>query len=639
MILDIIESNKEKEIDTEKVEALKKIIPGCFDKEGKLDIELLKKELKDDIDFTKESFELNFLGKSYAKMIAGLDTETVLEPDVEHNGEDVNRNSNNIYISGDNIDALKHLQKAYEGKIKCIYIDPPYNTGNDGFVYSDSFKFSKEDLIEKLDISEDEADRIINMTSGKSSSHSAWLTFMSSRLILAKNLLSDDGVICISIDDNELNDLKLLCDGIFGEENFVGNIVRATGTTTGQDANKIGSSLDYCLVYSKTNNFSINGIPLDEEDEKRFNEEDENGKYSVLQLRKTGNSDRKSDRPKMFYPVEAPDGSVVYPFGPDNYLSRWRVQKETYDNLVSENMIVWKKNNKEIVTIDGYTKSEWTPYVKYYLDGRTKQISNLLQDIEGNKKGSLELKELFEVNKIFDNPKPIEFIEILINVFSNDNDTVLDFFSGSATTAHTILNINAKNDSNRKFILVQIPEEFKENSTAYLNGYRHIDELGQERIKRAAKKIKEETNANIDYGFKHYTLKNTPDDLLNKLEMFNPKLLTESFDLYKQYGIDTILETWKLKDGYEFTENIEEIDLDGYKAYRCNECLYLINPQINVNNIQVLLQKYSDDDNFTCNKLIMFGYSFSFEENEMVKNNIKQVKNYKNIDIKVYTRY
>ena len=188
MIKDIIENNQNKNINQDKINQLKQIIPNCFDKNGNLDIELLKKEFNSELNFTKESFELNFLGKSYAKMITGLETETVIEPDLEHNSKEENKNSENIYISGDNLDALKHLLKAYEGKIKCIYIDPPYNTGSDGFVYNDTFKFTKEILTEKLDIDSEEADRILNMTSGNCSSHSAWLTFMYPRLYLSRQL-------------------------------------------------------------------------------------------------------------------------------------------------------------------------------------------------------------------------------------------------------------------------------------------------------------------------------------------------------------------------------------------------------------------------------------------------------------------
>lgn len=626
MILDAIENNKEKKINNEKIEAIRNIIPGCFDKDGKLDVELLKKELSEDIDYTKESFELNFLGKSYAKLIAGLDTETVLEPDIQHNNEEINKNSNNIYISGDNIDAIKHLQKAYENKIKCIYIDPPYNTGSDGFVYNDTFKFDTHSLMEKLDISEEETNRILEMTSGKSSSHSAWLTFIYPRLYLAKNLLNDKGAIFISIDDNEYSNLKIICDNIFGEENYIATFVwqRAFSPV---NLNKYSSlSHDYILCYAKKiDSLDWKGLERTEEANSRYSNPDNDPRGDWT----SGDCSVGPRIEDKVFPIQLPSGRIVYP----STGRCWRFNKETFEELVKDNRIWFGKNG------DG------VPRLKRFLTDVKEYITPMTvwgyDEVGHSQQAKQDLIDLFDGKAYFEYPKSINLLKRIINLVADEDSIILDFFSGSATTAQAILELNAEQEKkgNRKYILVQLPELIAEKTEAYKDGYRTIDEIGQERIKRAAKKIKEETNANIDYGFKHYTLKNTPDDLLNKLEMFNPKLFTESFDLYKEYGIDTILETWKLKDGYEFTDNIEEIDIDGYKAYRCNECLYLINPQINVNNIQALLQKYSDDDNFTCNKLIMFGYSFSFEENEMVKNNIKQVKNYKNIDIKVYTRY
>lgn len=337
----------------------------------------------------------------------------------------------NFLLEGDNLASLQLLEKTHKGAIDFIYIDPPYNTGNKDFVYDDSIIDTNDNF-----------------------RHSKWLSFMKKRLKIANSLLSNIGVIFISIDDNELSQLKILCDEIFDEKNFVGCICRATGTTTGQDANKIGSSLDYCLVYSKTNQFVLKGLPLTEKDLKRFKEEDSNGRYSILQLRKTGNEDRKENRPNMFYSVIAPDGSLVYPFGPTKYLSRWRVSKESYDKLEADNMIVWKKNNKfEQINIDGYDNSPWVPYVKYYAENRTKQVSNLFQDIEGNKKASLDLKSLVKSNVKFDYPKPVEFINILLKIGSESNSHILDFFAGSGTTGHAVMKLNAEDGGNRNFIL------------------------------------------------------------------------------------------------------------------------------------------------------------------------------------------
>lgn len=338
---------------------------------------------------------------------------------------------NHILIEGDNLEALTTLAYTHAGKIDVIYIDPPYNTGNKDFVYNDSYVDNED-----------------------SYRHSKWLSFMSRRLRIAKKLLSDRGVIFISIDDNELHNLISLCDSqdFFGESNRVGVMCRATGTTTGQDANKLGSSFDYCVIYSKSE-FVLKGVGLTEKDLKRFKDKDERGSYSTLQLRKTGNADRREDRPNMFYPVIAPDGTEVYPFGPTNYLSRWRVARKSYEDLLREDMIVWKESPIEHIEVEGYVRSKWTPYVKYYSEGRTKQISNLLQDIEGNKKASIVIKEIFGDKGVFEYPKPIEFIKILETIGSDKDSIILDFFAGSGTTLHATMQLNADDEGKRQCIL------------------------------------------------------------------------------------------------------------------------------------------------------------------------------------------
>lgn len=352
--------------------------------------------------------------------------EEIKEKEIKLSGDD----KFNFLLEGDNLHSLYLLEKTHKEKIDVIYIDPPYNTGNKDFIYND---------------------QIINNDDGFK--HSKWLSFMNYRLKIAKRLLSKKGVIFISIDDNELSPLKMLCDEIFDEKNFIGCICRATGTTTGQDANKIGSSLDYCLAYSNSNQFVLKGIPLNEKDLKRFKEKDDKGFYSTLQLRKTGNEDRKEDRPNMFYPIEAPDGTMVYPFGPTEYLSRWRVAESTFKDLLKDDMIVWQRKKTKKITIDGYEKSDWIPYVKYYATGRTKQVSNLFQDIEGNKKASIDLKNIIGTDNKFDYPKPVEFIKILLQIASENDSVILDFFAGSGTTGQATLELNKEDNGNRKFIL------------------------------------------------------------------------------------------------------------------------------------------------------------------------------------------
>lgn len=575
-------------------------------------------------------------------MVAGLDTETVIEPDIKNNLKEENKNSQNIYISGDNLDALKHLLKAYERKIKCIYIDPPYNTGNDGFAYNDSFKFDKKTLINKLDINADEAERILGMTSTNSSSHSAWLTFMYPRLYLAEKLLKDEGIIIISIDDNEQANLKLLCDMIFGEENFIGTLPTIMNLKGNNDEFGFAGTHEYTIIYAKNKNEKavIKDFEIKDEAELEKWEEDEYGYYKRgANLKSTGVNAPREKRPNLYFPifikkqnneiewsVEEKEGYLpIYPITNGHEMSwRWsklKFKEEYYNVIISEDgnegFSLYKKQRPSLGEIPTQ-KPKSTLYKPEYSSGN----------------GTARIKELFG-EKLFPNPKPVALIKDLISIVVDSNDIVLDFFSGSATSSEAIMKLNSeKEDINIKYIAVQLQEKSKINSE-----FNYVDEIGQERIRRAAKQIKENTNADIDYGFKHYILKETPDDLLNKLELFKPEIVNDNYNIYKEYGIDTILETWKLKDGYEFTTNIDMIDCGGYEAYKCKECLYLINPNITVKNIQALLDKYNQDDTFVCDKLVIFGYSFRFDEIEMIKNNIKQVKNFKNIDVKVYTRY
>lgn len=364
-------------LEKQNIQRIKELFPEAVE-EGKINFDMLRAMLGDEVDDSREKYQFTWNGKAKSIKMAQTPSSATLRP-----CKDKSKNWNtteNFYIEGDNLEVLKQLQKTYYGKIKMIYIDPPYNTSND-FIYNDSFSDSIENYKEQTN-------QVLssNPESG-GRFHTKWLNMIYPRLILARNLMSSDGVIFISIDDNELENLKKICNEIFGESNFIGLIARATGTTTGQDANKIGSSLDYCIAYSKSDEFILKGIDLDENDLKRFNESDENGRYSVLQLRKTGNADRKEDRPNMFYAVKAPDGTDVYPFGPGGYLSRWRVSQDSYNELLQENKIVWKKNEStDSMNVEGYEKSEWVPYVKYYLEGRTKKYQIYYKTSKGIKK-------------------------------------------------------------------------------------------------------------------------------------------------------------------------------------------------------------------------------------------------------------
>ena len=336
--------------------------------------------------------------------------------------KEINASADGVYnfiLEGDNLHSLRLLEKTHSGKIDLIYIDPPYNTGGRDFIYDDAFVDNTDTF-----------------------RHSKWLSFMATRLGRAKELLSPEGLIFISIDDNEVAQLKLLCDEIFGANNFRGQIARSTGTPTGQGNAIISNEIDYMLVYARTEQAIFNGLPFDDESSKIYNLEDEYGRYLVRPLRKTGGEDRHEDRPSMYYPVTAPDSTQIYPIAPAGYESRWRCQESTYISLRNEHRIEWKKD-----------KSGWKVYQKFYLEGRTKQPGNLWTGIEGNKKATITIKNIFGDN-VFSFPKPVELISRIIHIASKPDSIVLDFFAGSGTTGQAVLEYNRDNDgSNRTFIL------------------------------------------------------------------------------------------------------------------------------------------------------------------------------------------
>lgn len=584
------------DIVSDNISKLKELFPEAII-EGKIDFKVLQDILGNEIEEDDEFYRFTWAGKSQSRREAHKPSTGTLRPCKE---ESVDWDTTqNLYIEGDNLEVLKLLQKSYSNKVKMIYIDPPYNTGKD-FVYKDNYKDNLKNYQQVTGQVDDDGNKISTNSDSDGRYHSNWLNMMYPRLRLARNLLREDGVIFISIDDNEVDNLRKICDEVFGEYNFRGSIIRATGTTTGQDAKKIGSSYDYCLSYSKGSLFTLKGLPLLGKDLNRFNNDDNDGKgkYALLQLRKTGNADRKEDRENMFFPIEAPDGTLVYPIGPTDYLSRWRVGKDTFSEFLKENLIVWKENelneeenldmeddedNDEVQltsnsnftnyqseeNIDKY-KSKWRPYVKYYLSGRTKQVSNLWTDIDGNKKGSIELKNLFIKKNLFDNPKPTDFLNRLMVVSINPNDIVLDFFAGSSSTAHSVMKLNT-DGGNRKFILIQIPQITDEKSEAYKSGYKTLTELGKERIRRAGKKIKEENPlfSNIlDTGFMVFKLDSSnikgwdglPDNLENSLFESQDNIKSDRTE-------EDVLFEILLKYGLNLTLPIEEKVIEGKKVF------------------------------------------------------------------------
>lgn len=573
--------------DKVKQEQLKELLPEAFS-EGKIDWEKLKATLGEDITFSNERYVLNWAGKSEAFKVLQAPSTCTLIPAKD---ESVNfDDTENIFIEGENLEVLKVLQKSYFGKIKMIYIDPPYNTGNDSFIYPDKFSETKEEYLKRVGDKDEEGymtkDGLFRKNSKENGQyHSNWLNMMYPRLFLAKNLLKDDGVIFVSIDDNEVHNLRLLMNEIFGEENFRGQIIRSTGTPTGQGNKGLVNEFDYLVCYSKTESFLFNGLDFNSEDEKIYDQSDDNGKYLNRPLRKTGGEDRKEDRPSMYYPILAPDNSEVYPIGPTGYLSRWRCGKNTYEELLKNGRIEWKLNGKG-----------WTPYQKFYLEGRTKQPSNLWDDIEGNKKATREISDIFN-GKVFDFPKPVDLIRRCLNISDMNEDIILDFFSGSATSAHAVMDLNKQDGGNRKYICVQLPELCDDKSEAFKAGYKTIADIAKERIRRVAKKIQAEIDAEkekkkgkldfepeqeepkIDLGFKVLKLSDSNFKQWQQLKGKDAKALEEQMKLFvdpvaENATIENMVYELLLKSGKDLNSQIERQG-DYYKV-NTNELIFML---------------------------------------------------------------
>lgn len=468
-----------------------------------INFELLKQMLSPDVVDGDEAYEFTWVGKKAAIVEANKPIRKTLRPCIE---ESKNWDSTeNLYIEGDNLEVLKLLQESYLGKVKMIYIDPPYNTGND-FIYADDFMRSQEEENEQMGMFDEDENRLFKNTDTNGRFHSDWCSMIYSRLMLARNLLSNDGIIFISIDDNEQENLKKICDEVFGTSNFLTCVTRATGTPTGGGFDGLVNELDYMLIYSKDiHSAHINGLPMSEEDSKIYDQEDERGKYLIRPLRRTGGEDRREDRPTMYFPLTAPDGTLVYPVGPTGYESRWICSPETAKKMADEGMLAWKKTKRQ-------GAETWQVYQKFYLENRTKAPGNLWNNIEGNKKATRDVRNVFDSQKVFDFPKPIGFIKKVLQIGSDSESIILDFFSGSATTAHAVMQLNAEDGGHRKFIMVQLPEKCDETSEAYKAGYKNICEIGKERIRRAGEKIKAEspmTTQDLDIGFRVLKLDDT----------------------------------------------------------------------------------------------------------------------------------
>lgn len=451
----------------ENIEQLKQLFPEAVT-EGKIDFEVLKALLGGEIENRQEYYKFTWNGKEAARAYARTRSMGTLRPcEAESSGKDGTPgkfDSENLYIEGDNLEVLKLLQGAYHKRVKMIYIDPPYNTGKD-FVYPDNFRDSIGNYKSLTGQTDDDgkSTRANPETSGRY--HTDWLNMMYPRLILARNLLTDDGVIFISIDDSEVANLKAVCNEVFGEENFVAQI---TWRRTDNQPN-IGSFArvkEYILLYSKSTDFMLNRLPLTEKAKNEYRYSDAKGLFRrAILLDKT--------RGRKFYPKVTALGNTLN--GP------WMVAEEVFNRMDANNEIYWTESG------DGQ------PYGKIYLSESNGQIPNDFWGIEfgTNQRGSIEVEGLFN-RRYFDFPKPVSLLSNIVMLGAYNDSIILDFFSGSATTAHAVMQLNAEDGGNRKFIMVQLPEACDEGTEAAKAGYKNICEIGKERIRRAAKKIKEE---------------------------------------------------------------------------------------------------------------------------------------------------
>ena len=655
MIKNILADNATAQAGNKELAVLREYFPHCFTAEGKFDIEAFKAALPEGTDVTDETSGFTFLGKNYARMLTNMDTTTIIRPDAEHNALPENRNSQNVYISGDNLDALQHLVKSYYGKVKVIYIDPPYNTGSDGFVYNDKFNFTATELAGKLDITEERAERILSMTKRGSASHAAWLTFMLPRLTFARDLLTKDGVIFISIDDNEQANLKLLCDEVFGEENCVGQVIWKN--VTDNNPTQITTEHEYILCYSKNKDLletawkskisEIKDILVAKGKEltSRYSGENLQGAW------KQWFSQNKSqlgplDRYKYIDEGGVYTGSQsVHNPGKNGYhydiihpktgkvckepLMGYRFPETSMKQMINEGRILFGEDESKLVEIKVYASEYQDKFSSVFeYDGRS---------------AANELRSLFPEHKqIFKNPKPTFLIEHILSYIELGDCYFVDFFGGSSTSAHTVVNLNSRDGGTRKYILVQLQEPCKPDSEAAKAGYKTIDEIGMERIKRAARKIKAENPLFAgDLGFKHYTLEEPKQDVLTLMEEFDPTaelLTTISVD---DFGEDTILRTWMVRDGYGLTEEAEVLMLGDYKAYWIKNHLYFIEPdtKFNADSIVALMDKYNSEA-FSPKNIIIFGYSFGFTHREELQKNLRTLKDgNKSLSVNIEVRY
>ena len=618
---------------------LKEKLPEFFTNDGSFDLNKFKSQLKDkNINELSEGYQLDFIGKDYARRQAGEMPTTVIVPDKKQNkGE--GKNSKNLFFTGDNLEVLRHLQNNYQNKIDVIYIDPPYNTGSDGFVYPDSFEYSDEKLKDMFGLDDDQVARLKSIQ-GRSS-HSSWLTFMYPRLFLAKRLLSKKGIFLVSIDENEDTNLKELLDEIFGEANFIGQIIRKTRSTANDSSSGFNQQHESLYVYAQ----NIQSAELKGEEKSlegyKNPDNDPKGPWRVADPSARSGSDG------TFFEIKNPYTGLIDLPPKGRY---WAFSKSTMENWIQNGKFVFKKQ---------YSESQRGFFIKKYaseLKSMHKQVDSLFatDNIFMNQAATKYLRDkIFDGRDFFSSPKPVSLIKKIIQYSSHADSLVLDFFAGSSTTADAVMQLNAEDGGHRKFIMVQLPEKTyhtnsdgsevptKGGKAAYEAGFRSIDEISRERIRRAAKKIRQDNELTLpedfDGSFKHYRVVKPVKQTLEEIDDFDPNntnLFTNMVDGFssKSLGIDgdatgeeTILTTWLAKDGYSFNTNVQDLKFGNYIAHQVeNNRLYLINDGWGADHTKELLNQLGTHQ-LNVQSVVIFGYSFNVAELRELENGLKQL--------------
>jgi len=601
---------------SKQLKLLKQHFPNCFDKEGNFISHKMQEIVGENgLDLSRESYSLNWLGKSYARLLANENPRTLLREDKEHNSKEANQNSENLLIKGDNLEVLKHLTHAYSESIKMIYIDPPYNTGGDGFVYNDDRKFTVDELSRLAGIDRDESKRILEFTASKANSHSAWLTFMYPRLYVARELLREDGVIFISIDDNEVAQLKLLCDEVFGEENFVANVIWKHTQQSKNDEKYFSRQYNALLIYGKSDNVEKMRFKRTEKDNRNYSnsDNDKNGAW------RSGDVRSPSYRATLCFDIETPSSKIIK--APSN---GWRWSKDEINIKISSGEIIFNEDESKIIR-KIYLKNQ---------DGRTPENIWNGNEFGTTREANRELKELFNNLTIFDTPKPTKLIKKIIELFRNDKSLIcLDFFAGSGTTAHAVMALNAEDQGNRKFITVQIDEKTDKKSEAYKAGYKSIFDITKARIEKASEKLNDKS------GFKIYETipifegyLDDIEELSNNTTLFNGSELTND-------ELETLLTTWKVYDGMRLHESLEALNLGSYVAYSSENTVYFRDKGFNLESLQAFVAKLDNDESFEPSKLVLFGYNFDSKHQREFKEALANYSNKKSIDLDIVVRY